>query len=126
MIRLSDPARALLGSEDVLVFDWHPLAVCCAAAGEVDLRRTPRRLLARRYLRLPSEPDGVAYAAPAAYPHLVDRDVAVDARRRLGLTSFSCDLPTDFGLRVSFGREAPSPPSTDAAGTAADTARGVS
>ena len=110
MIRLSNSARALLRSEEVLVFDWHPLALCCAAAGEVDLRRTPRRSLARRYRALPSDPDGVAYAAPAAYPHLVRRDVTVEGRRRLGVTGFTSDLPPDFGLRISLGAEPDAPP----------------
>ncbi len=105
MIRLSARARDLLSVDDVLVFDWHPIAMCCAAAGEVELRRTPRRSLGARYRPLPSDPDGIVYAAPHAYPHLVTRDVAVDARRRLGLTGFTSDLPPDFGLRISLGRE---------------------
>ena len=128
MIQLSAGAQRLLRADDVLVFDWHPLAMCCAAAGEIDLRRSPRSRLGRRFRALPSSPAGTAYAAPAAYPHLVGRDVAVDARRRLGIPTFSSDLPPDLGLRISLGRERPAapkaPPATSTETPAAPAPRG--
>ena len=105
MIRLSERARRLLPEGDVLVFDWHPIAFCCASAGEVVLRRSSRRSLGARFRALPADPPGSAFAAPFAYPHLVSRDVGVDGRRRLGVRAFSSDLPADFGLRVCFGRD---------------------
>ena len=112
MIRLTGRAGAMLGTGSVLVFDWHAVAMCCAAAGEVTLRAQPRRTLSARYRPLPSEPPGLAYAARAAYPHLVRREVRVDGRRRFGFPSYSSDLPGDFGLRVSLGRDVPAPDPT--------------
>lgn len=38
--RLTDRAKEELRPGEALVFDWHRLAICCAAAGEVSLRRT--------------------------------------------------------------------------------------
>ena len=106
MIHISDRARGLLGDDEVVVFDWHPVAMCCAAAGEIDVRRVPRRrITGRRFRELPAEPPGSAYAAVAAYPHLAGRDVAVDAHRRFGMTTVTSDLPPDLGLRISLGRE---------------------
>ena len=108
MIELSERAQGLLRDDEVVLFDWHPVAMCCAAAGEVDVRRARRRSVAgRRYRELPAQPAGSAYAAVAAYPHLARRDVAVDARRRFGVTTLTSDLPIDFGLRISLGRELP-------------------
>lgn len=108
MITLTERARALLAGGrpgQVLVFAWHPLAVCCAAAGEVALSAVPRSsVTASRHQLLPAKPTGSVFAARAAYPHLVDRDIVIDARRRFGMTTYSSDLPGDFGLRVSFGR----------------------
>ncbi len=40
-----------------------------------------------------------------AFPHLASRDIVVDVRRRLGVPHFTADLPDDFGLRVSLGRQ---------------------
>ena len=39
-VRLAEDARQELRPGEALVFDWHRLAICCAAAGKVSLRRT--------------------------------------------------------------------------------------
>ena len=36
-VHLTPAARELLRSDEVLVFEWHRLAVCCAGAGETSL-----------------------------------------------------------------------------------------
>jgi hypothetical protein len=107
MVHISAQAKDALGDDDALVFDWHRVAICCACAGEVSLRRAPRASFeaAAGYRRL----DGSApvFAHRLAYPHLARRDVAVDCRRTLGMRRFTSDLPADFGLRVSLGRVPP-------------------
>ena len=107
MIRLSPSAREALGRDQVLVFDWHRLAICCAAAGEVQLRRAPVSSVEHRrnYRPITSDPPGSAYVHNLAFPHLASRDIVVDVRRRLGVPHFTADLPDDFGLRVSLGRQ---------------------
>jgi hypothetical protein len=106
MVRLTANAREALGAGRVLVFEWHRLAICCAAAGEISLRSAPRNTVEGqdRYKPLPGEPPGAVYAHHLAYPHLVSRDVVVDCRRRFGRPSFTTNLPDDFGLRASLGR----------------------
>jgi hypothetical protein len=106
VIRLTTQARAELGDDDVLVFDWHRVAICCAVAGEVSLRRATReRVTASRSFReLESEPPDRIFAHRFAYPHLAGRDVSIDCRRRLGMRRFTSDLPPDFGLRAVLGR----------------------
>ena len=93
-----------LREEEALVFDWHRVAICCAAAGEVSLRAESGARLATsaRYRRLAG--DVPIYAHRMAFPHLAERDVTVDCRRLLGRRRFVSDLPTDFGLRASLGR----------------------
>ena len=44
------------------------------------------------------------YAARAIFPHVAGREIEVDARKVLGIRSFTSDLPKDFGLRSIFGR----------------------
>jgi len=44
------------------------------------------------------------YTARAMVPHLAGRNVVVDARKTLGVRSFTSDLSGDFGLRAIFGR----------------------
>ncbi len=107
MIRLTSQAREELRPGDALVFDWHRVAICCAAAGEVSLRRAPADRLAgsRAYRQVATEPAAApVFVHRQAFPHLAGRDVAVDCRRRLGLRHFVSDLPPDFGLRASLGR----------------------
>jgi hypothetical protein len=45
LIHLTAQARTELREHEALVFDWHRVAICCACAGEVSLRRAPRRTL---------------------------------------------------------------------------------
>jgi hypothetical protein len=86
------------------VFDWHRVAICCAAAGEVSLRRAPRTRLedSAEYRQLSDGPP--VYAHRLAYPHLARRDVGIDTHRFLGVRRFTSNLPPDFGLRASLGR----------------------
>ena len=104
MVRATTAARAALREDEALVFDWHRIAICCAAAGEVTLRRESRERLAASssFRRLDGEVP--AYAHRMAYPHLSARDVTIDCHRIIGLRRFVSDLPTDFGLRASLGR----------------------
>jgi len=103
--RLTDRAKEELRPGEALVFDWHRLAICCAAAGEVSLRRTSEAEVGRRGFRPLTEEGGApVYAHPRAYPHLAGRPLEVDCRRRLGLRRFTSNLPADFGLRAVFGR----------------------
>ena len=105
MIRLTERARTALRPGEVLVFDWHRVAICCAAAGDVSLHPVPRsRLGGRTFRTVRCDPPGTVVVHERALPHLSGRDVQVDCGTRLGLRSFSSDLPADFGLRASLGR----------------------
>jgi hypothetical protein len=105
VIHLTPYARSQLRGDEVLVFDWHRVAICCACAGEISLRRAPRSTVERKatYRRLPSD-CGRVFAHRMAVPHLARRDVNVDCRRAFRLRRFRSDLPPDFGLRAVFGR----------------------
>ena len=86
------------------MFEWHRVAICCAAAGEVSLRRSPREL-PERSADFRQRSDGPpVYAHRLAYPHLAERDVEIDTWRVLGVRRFTSNLPPDFGLRASLGR----------------------
>ena len=89
-VRLTEDARRELRPGEALVFDWHRLAICCAAAGEVSLRRTTLTEVERSGALVP----------------LADEETPVFAnrRRRLGLRHFTSSLPPDFGLRSVLGR----------------------
>jgi hypothetical protein len=106
MVHTTDAAREALREGEALVFDWHRVAICCAAAGEVSLRRDSdeRLVQARSFRRLSGDGDVPVYAHRYAYPHLAERDVTVDCHRLLGMRRFVSDLPPDFGLRASLGR----------------------
>jgi hypothetical protein len=106
VIHLTPQARSELRGDEVLVFDWHRVALCCASAGEISLRRAPRSTVEHRatYRRLPSDGGDRVFAHRMAVPHLARRDVNVDCRRRLGVRRFRSDLPPDFGLRAVLGR----------------------
>ena len=104
MVHATDAAREALREDEALVFDWHRVAICCAAAGEVSLRRDSGRRLAASPSFRRLDGDVAIYAHRMAYPHLVSREVTVDCRRRAGLRRFVSDLPSDFGLRASLGR----------------------
>jgi hypothetical protein len=104
VIHLTRQARRELGGDEALVFDWHRVAICCAPAGEVSLRRAPRASVDERVYRpLPTEGGAPVFAHRMAVPHLAARDVTVDCRRTLGMRRFRSDLPPDFGLRAVLG-----------------------
>ena len=106
VVRVLDRARAELRAGEALVFDWTSVAFCCAVAGEVSLRPTTFQEAQRTSVYLPlSSGDGpLVVAHRRAYPMLVGREIEIDCRRRLGVRSFSSSLPSDLGLRTSFGR----------------------
>jgi len=108
MIRLTKRAREALRPDEVLLFDWHRVAICCATAGETSVRATPRARLtgfsADRFRSAACDPPAVVLVHERAYPHLAGRDVVVDCRLRVGFRQFTTDLPADFGLRASLGR----------------------
>ena len=104
MVRATDAAREALREGEALVFDWHRIAICCAAAGEVSLRRDSAQRLAASPAFRRFDGDLPIYAHRMAYPHLVARDVTIDCRSLIGRRRFVSDLPTDFGLRASLGR----------------------
>jgi hypothetical protein len=107
VVRVSGRARAELRAGEALVFDWTSLAMCCAVAGEVTLRRTTLQEAQHSsvFLPLQTEIGPLVFVHRRAYPMLVGRVIEVDCRRRLGVRSFSSSLPPDLGLRTSFGRE---------------------
>ena len=106
VVRVSGRAQAELRAGEALVFDWTSVGFCCAVAGEVSLRPTTFQEAQRTSVYLPlSGGDGpLVVAHRRAYPMLVGRDIEIDCRRRLGVRSFSSSLPSDLGLRTSFGR----------------------
>jgi hypothetical protein len=114
VVRLSPQATEALRPGEVLVFDWHRVAICCACAGEVSLRAASRERVdhARAFRPLASDPPGVVFAHRFAFPHLAGRDVAVHCKPRLGFRRFRSNLPPDFGLRAVLGR-LPAPPSKE-------------
>ena len=89
-----------------MVFDWHRVAICCAVAGEVSLRRTSMSEVNRsgNFVRLSPAEETPVFAHRRAYAQLADRRLTVDCRRRFGRRFFTSDLPADFGLRAAFGR----------------------
>jgi hypothetical protein len=103
-VRLTPSARELLKPDEALVLDWHRMAICCAGAGEMSLYAMKAEKARRRkgLVRLKGEDE--IYAARAIFPHLAGREVAIDARRTLGVRRFTSDLPGDFGLRAVMGR----------------------
>jgi hypothetical protein len=105
-MQLTERAREELRPGEALVFDWHRVAICCAVAGEVSLRRTSEREVEQsRQLRRLSDPgEPLVFAHPRAYVHLADRPLRIDCKRRLGMRFFTSDLPPDFGLRAVMGR----------------------
>jgi hypothetical protein len=89
-----------------VVLDWHRIAICCAAAGDVSLHVAPRARIedSGAFQPADADPPDAVYVHRMAVPHLAGRDVVIDCRRRLGMRHFSSDLPPDFGLRAVFGR----------------------
>ena len=107
LVRVSGRAQAELRAGETLVFDWTSLAFFCAVAGEISLRPTTLQEAQRSsaYVPIRSGDGRLVFAHRMAYPMLVGRNIEVDCRRRLGVRSFSSSLPSDLGLRSSFGRE---------------------
>jgi hypothetical protein len=103
-VQLTQAARSELRPHEALVFDWHRVAICCAAAGEISLRRTTTRETARSQALVRMTDAAPVYAHRRAYSHLAGFPLTIDCRRRLGLRQFRSDLPSDFGLRAIFGR----------------------
>ena len=108
-VHLTLAARELLRPDEVLVFEWHRLAVCCAGAGETSLsvmkEKTARKRKGLVRLR-PNDADEEppVYAARAIFPHVAGWEIKIDARKVFGVRFFTSDLPRDFGLRSIFGR----------------------
>ena len=103
-VRLTPAARELLRPDEVLVLDWHRLAMCCAGAGEMSLYATGEGTARGRKGLVRLKGDDPIYAARAIFPHLAGRAVRIDARKTLGFRRFFSDLPGDFGLRAIMGR----------------------
>jgi hypothetical protein len=115
LIHLTPQARTELREDEALVFDWHRVAICCACAGELSLRRAPRHTVedSRSLVPLRSDHGTRVYAHRMAVPHLARREVTIDCRRTLGVRRFRSDLPPDFGLRSVFGRAGEPAPGGD-------------
>ena len=94
----------MLRPDEVLVFDWHRLAVCCAGAGETSLSVVKEESARKRTGLVRLQAEAPVYAARAIAPHLAGRKITLDARKLIGIRSFTSDLPKDFGLRSIFGR----------------------
>ena len=105
-VRLTPAAIDDLREDEALVFDWHTIAICCGAAGDVSLRRTTCAEVerSRKFVRMSDEQAAPVYAHRRAYPHLAGHPITVDCQKRLGMRHFTSDLPADFGLRSIFGR----------------------
>ena len=108
-VHLTPSARELLRPDEVLVLEWHRLAVCCAGAGETSLSVMKEKPARKRkgLVRLKTndaEDNPPVYAARAIFPHVAGWEIRIDARKVLGVRYFRTDLPQDFGLRSIFGR----------------------
>jgi hypothetical protein len=103
-VELTEAAKNELRLGDALVFDWYRVAICCAAAGEISLRRTTTKEAERSQALVRLTDAAPVYAHRGAYAHLAGIPLTIDCRRRLGLRHFRSDLPSDFGLRAIFGR----------------------
>jgi hypothetical protein len=107
-VHLTPAARGLLRPDEVLVLEWHRLAICCAGAGETSLSVMKEKTARKRkgLVRLKpndAEDDPAVYAARAIFPHVAGWEIKIDARKVLGVRFFTSDLPRDFGLRSIFG-----------------------
>ncbi len=108
-VHLTPSARELLRPDEVLVLEWHRLAVCCAGAGETSLSVMKEKPARKRkgLVRLKTndaEGNPPVYAARAIFPHVAGWGIRIDARKVLGVRFFKTDLPQDFGLRSILGR----------------------
>src|SRR5215207_2162476 len=103
-VHLTPAARELLRPDEVLVLDWHRLAICCAGAGEASLYAMNEEKARSRKGLIRLKGEDPIYAARAIFPHLAGREVVLDARKTLGVRRFVSNLPGDFGLRAVMGR----------------------
>ena len=103
-VRLTARARRSLRSDEALILDWHRMAICCAGAGEMGLYAMKEAKARGRKGLVRLKGEDPIYAARAIFPHLAGDEVIVDARRILGIRSFTSNLPGDFGLRAIMGR----------------------
>ncbi len=103
-LHLTPRARELLRPDEVLIFEWYRLAICCAGAGETSISVMKETSARKRRGLVRLESEAPVYAARAIAPHLAGRGITLDARKLFGIRSFSSDLPGDFGLRSIFGR----------------------
>ncbi len=108
MIRLTARAGAALRADEVVVFDWAALGVCCGCAGETWLYAARRPAAARRrgFRPVAAEPAGSVLAHPLAAVQVAGREVVVDCRTRLGLRHFSSDLPAGHASLAAPGGRA--------------------
>ena len=90
--------------DEALILDWHRMAICCAGAGEMSLYAMKEEKARGRKGLVRLKGEDPIYAARAIFPHLAGDEVIVDARRILGIRSFTSNLPGDFGLRAVTGR----------------------
>lgn len=111
-LRLTPEARDALRPGEALVFDYHRVPMCCAAAFEVALRRTTEQETTRNraFVRLTDPTGPPVFAHRRALPHLIDLPVEIGVGRILGMRRFHSDLPPDFGLRISLGQTAAAAP----------------
>jgi hypothetical protein len=103
-VHLTPAARELLKPDEALVLDWHRMAICCAGAGETNLYAMKEEKARTRKGLIRLKGEDPIYAARTIFPHLAGREVALDARRTLGVRRFTSNLPGDFGLRAVMGR----------------------
>ena len=78
MVHAIDAARLALHDDEALVFDWHRVAICCPAAGEVSLaglQRTARKA-AQSFRKLGGEL--AVYVHRMAYADLARREITID------------------------------------------------
>ena len=84
-LHLTPSARELLRPDEVLVFEWHRLAVCCAGAGETSLSVMKGKLAGKRKslvrLKTGAEDSPPVYAARAIFPHLAGWEIRIDSAR---------------------------------------------
>ncbi len=103
-VSMTPAAREALRPGEVLVFDWHRMAVCCAGAGEASLYAMNEESARKRKGLVRLRGEDPIYAARAIFPHLAGRRVVLDARKTFGFRRLVSDLPGDFGLRAVMGR----------------------
>jgi len=103
-VHLTAQARRSLRADEAIILDWHRMAICCAGAGELSLYAMKEEKARERKGLVRLKGEDPIYAARAIFPHLAGGEVIVDARKFLGIRSFTSNLPGDFGVRAIMGR----------------------